>query len=118
MLAQGCIGEWNGDVNLWGHEGCIILHQAIRQRDKLILLVDDLKKTLMSKTIHNMTLKLQSMTCKILKEIGKLCAKVRSEFFARQRLFKLVENNPDRCLGLRCALSLANANTADCENII
>ena len=50
-----------------------------------------------------MRLQLQSMTCKISKEIKKLCAKVRSEFFARQRLFKLVENNPDRSLGLRHA---------------
>ena len=29
-----------------------------------------------------------------------------------------MENNPDGSLGLRDALSLANANTADCENII
>ena len=118
MLAQGCFGEHNGDIDLWGHEGCITLHQAIRQRDKLIISVDDLKNTLTKKTVHNMRLQLQSMTCKISKEIKKLHAKVRSEFFARQRLFKLVENNPDRSPGLRCALSLANANTADCENII
>ena len=30
----------------------------------------------------------------------------------------MVENNPDRCLSLRWSLSLANANMADCENII
>ena len=118
MLAQGCFGEHNGDINLWGCEGCITLHQASRQRDKLIISVDDLKNTLTKKTVHNMRLQLQSMTCKILKEIKKLHAKVRSEFFARQRLFKSVENNPGRSLGLRHALSLANANTADCENII
>ena len=82
LLAQGCFGEGNGDVDLWGHEGTITLHQALRKCHKLIAFVDSLKKPVSKRNVQSFILKLQSMTCKISKEIRKLCAKVKSEFFA------------------------------------
>ena len=54
----------------------------------------------------------------VAKQIRFLRSCCRSEFFMRQCLFNLVENNPNWSLSFWCSLSAINTNTANCENII
>ena len=43
LISQGSFGEKNGDVDLWGCEGVIGVHQALKIHDKLIKPVSSLE---------------------------------------------------------------------------
>ena len=118
LVAQGSFGELNGDVDLWGHEGAISVHQALKNRDKLIKCVSALEKPLLKKYLPAHVMILQNISLQILKQIHHLRSKLRSDFFYRQRLFKVVRQNPDHIYGLCKVLSTINTNSADCINVI
>ena len=61
---------------------------------------------------------LQNMSLQISKQICQLRTKCKSDFFSRQCLFKIVDQNPDHSYGLCKVLSVINTNLADCENVI
>ena len=118
LVTQGSFGEKNGDVDLWGKEGVITVCQALKQRDKLIDSVSSLENPITHHTLQSHLYKVRTMTCNISNQICKLRHQCKSDFFNQQKLFKLVENNPNMCLSLRKTISHVNTNIADCENII
>ena len=118
LVAQGSFGVLNGDVDLWGCEGVISVHQALKNHDKLIKSVSALEKTLLKKYLPAHVTILQNISLQISKQICHLRSKLRSDFFNRQRLFKLVQQNPDHSYGLHKVLSTINTNSADCKNVI
>ena len=118
LVAQGSFGDLNGDVDLWGCEGVISVHQALKNCDKLIKSVSALEKPLSKKYLPGHVTILQNISLQILKQIRHLRSKLRSDFFNRQRLFKLAQQNPDCSYGLHKVLSTINTKSADCKNVI
>ena len=43
LVAQGLFDERNGDVDLWGKEGVMTVHQALKQHDQLISFASSLE---------------------------------------------------------------------------
>ena len=90
LIAQGSFGELNGDVDLWGCEGVLSVHQALKKHEKLIKSVSSLEKSLLKKYLPAHVMILQNMSLQISKQIHQPRSKLGSDFFNMQRLFKIV----------------------------
>ena len=100
LVTQGAISEKTGDVDLWGKEGEITVNEALKQCDKLISAASSLEMPITHTSLHGHLFKVRTMSCNISYQICKLRCQCKSHFFNREKLFKLVENNPKRSLSL------------------
>ena len=113
LVAQGSKGDRKGDVDLWGIEKPVSVSNAIHLRDKLVKQSSQLEEPITSSDLDTHSQLLHRNAVNVLKQISKLRMHCCGEFFLHQRLFRMVEKNPDRAQSYCTALSWINTNSAD-----
>ena len=113
-VGEGCRGERDGDVDMWGLEGPPTLEANLAKKASLLLQVQELQEEKpKSETISF----LRRMVNSISQNVKTLRQRIRGEFFLRNRLLKMVQNNPNKAFGYQQSLSRLHVNSSDCENL-
>ena len=95
MVGEGSKSESDGDVNLWGHESKVPVGQALEERNFLIDNCACIEGPITKQNVGCHIYNIHTVMTQVAKQIRSLHSHFRSEFFMRQCLFNLVENNPN-----------------------
>ena len=115
-LAQGCRGERDGQVDLWGREGPPSLNQAqalLRlELDSVQIMRTDLKKTPLS--VHYS--RVHDVMTQITVRLKHMRKTLTSEFLLERKFEKMRDRNPDKQKTYDYTLGFIYKNTNELEN--
>lgn len=113
-VGEGCKGERDGDVDMWGMEGPPTLEESLQKKKFLLHQVLSLQD---GESPEDKIQICNRLVIAITHMLRTLRARIRGEFFLRNKLLKLVENNPNKAFGYQQSISRIHVNSTDCENI-
>ena len=117
MVAQGCKGESNGDVNLWGREKPSIAASLRNLRIRKYCAVD-IQHPSSEEDKNLKLLKYQRLSLHMSRTLHQLCCSVMNSYRQRQKLIKLVNDNPDNVAKYNTRMSFLHQHSAESETVL
>lgn len=118
LVSQGCKGEDEGDIDLWGIEGPPTLEDSKDLLKQHLQELEDLPKCVDSSDDYLATEKLKYLITCVSRRILTLRKRLTSEFFVRKRIVGLAQDNPDNVRRYRRQMSSLNDSQANCDNAV
>ena len=117
MVAQGCKGESNGDVNLWGREKPSIAASFRNLRIRKYCVVD-IQCPSSEEDKNLKLLKYQRLSLHMSRTLRQLRCSVTNSYRQHQKLIKLVNDNPDNVAKYNTRMSFLHQHSAESETVL
>ena len=116
MVAQGCKGESDGDVNLWGWEKPSITSAVniLKIRTKC---ADDVDFPSTQNNIVKHCTLLRRLALHVSRTLKQLYSCMSHSFYQRIKLVRLAKENPDNVTRYNTRMSFLHQNTSECESV-
>ena len=117
LVAAGCKGENEGDINLWGRERPS-LTETVKQLERNEELCNDIKTEIMESNIMNHSTLSRRLVYCVSERLRALRSHMNSAFYIKKRLVQSCKENPANQLKYMRRISLIHQNSADCEAVL
>ena len=116
MVAQGCKGESDGDVNLWGREKPSITSAVniLKIRTKCS---DDVDFPSTENNIVKHCTVLRCLALHVSCTLKQLCSRMSHAFYQCVKLVCLAKENPDNITRYNTRMIFLHQNTSECESV-
>ena len=117
MVAQGCKDESNGDGNLWGREKPSIL-SCIRNLRIKKFCAEDIQCPAAEEDTEHKILKYQHLSLHVSRMLRSLHSCINHTYHQRQKLVRLVNDNPNNITKYNTRMSFLHQNSVKCETVL
>ena len=117
LVAAGCKGENEGDINLWGREQPS-LTETVKLLERNEKLCTDIKMEIMESNIANHSTLSRRLVYCVSERLRALRSRMNSSFYIKKRLVQSCKENPANQLKYMRRISLIHQNSADCEAVL
>ena len=117
LVAAGCKGENEGDINLWGRERPSLTF-VVKQLEINERLCRDINMEVTTKSKLKHYKLARQLLFAVSEHLRALCERVRSIFYIKKRLIQTCSENPANQLKYMRRISLIHQNSSDCEAVL
>ena len=117
LVAAGCKGESDGDINLWGRE-TPSLQKVVSQLERNTKLCDKIQKNVTSENIVQHSTDIVELTYCVSERLKALRNQIISLFYMKKKLVQSCKENPDNESKYMRRISIMHQNSADCEVVL
>ena len=117
LVAAGCKGENEGDINLWGRERPSLTF-IVKQLEMNERLCRDINMEVTTKSILKHYKFARQLLFSVSERLRALRERVSSIFYIKKRLIQTCSENPANQLKYMRRISLIHQNSSDCEAVL